>query len=490
QFIYSVVLLNQPSIAQLTKVTINDFQITQGGTGDIQSNLDEVGNRGGALLITVHPTDTQVKLDQLMIDGIKGDNLYGAALTLFVIIPKEELQSIQSNDDIQLQISDSVFREITIKNGLGAVDLYAVVPGQIQINAVEFSGNQAPTEAYSDFTTNYANDVLFEKGVSDLYNEEDINKFKRSNTFTGCKSISVPQKILFFNFPNPEISEEFLPSIRLNLRVDSIYGLEDGADGTNIRPYKHIGQAVKASSDQLGVITYILVAEGEYGENDVTVGNKQIEIIGERDVIIKARAGGDHPETVFYVTNGSLLIREITLIGSEYYSQTTLFELYGTEGQIQIISCNINSYNDTTVQQLPIIKGVEGKSIYISQSHFTNGIFQGAAAIVIENSISELIIDQSTFTNISYYNKNKGDGIILDAKLSKLNKVHIRNTVFKGPLNVDDPQMHNKNNDDDDNQICNWDSSLIHVTGGTINIDNSQFIGWRSGAISVEGSEA
>ncbi|KAA6362350.1 MAG: hypothetical protein EZS28_042124, partial [Streblomastix strix] len=199
--------------------------------------------------------------------------------------------------------------------------------------------------------------------------------------------------------------------------------------------------------------------------------------------------GGEHPQTVFYVTNGSLLIRDITIIGSEDHSQTTLFELYGTEGQIKIISCNTNSQNDTTEQQLPMIKVVVGKSIYISQSHFTGGVFSDTAVIVIENSISELIIDQSTFSNNDYDIENKGDGIILDDKLGKKRRIFIKDSQFTGPLDEDDSQMHGQNNDDD-NQICNQGSLSIYVTRGTINIYNSLFIRWRSGSISVEGSEA
>ncbi|KAA6326484.1 MAG: hypothetical protein EZS28_053946, partial [Streblomastix strix] len=108
----------------------------------------------------------------------------------------------------------------------------------------------------------------------------------------------------------------------------------DGADGTNTRPFKSIGQAVTASFSPLGIITNLFVAKGEYNESNVTVENKLIELTGDEGVIINAGVGGDHPQTVFYVTNGSLLIRDITIIGSEDHSQTTLFELYGTEGQI------------------------------------------------------------------------------------------------------------------------------------------------------------
>ncbi|KAA6363606.1 MAG: hypothetical protein EZS28_040867, partial [Streblomastix strix] len=80
------------------------------------------------------------------------------------------------------------------------------------------------------------------------------------------------------------------------------------------------------------------------------------------------------------------------------------------------------------------------------------------------------------------------DAPVLD-NFEASSNIQIINSIFKGPLNVDDIQMLGQNNNDD-NQICYWDSSLIHITGGIINIDNSQFIGWRSGAISVEGPEA
>ncbi|KAA6368730.1 MAG: hypothetical protein EZS28_035742, partial [Streblomastix strix] len=264
-------------------------------------------------------------------------------------------------------------------------------------------------------------------------------------------------------FLNLEINEEFLPSIRLILRIVAICGLEDGADGTNIRPHKSIGQAVTATSTPLGIITNIFVAKGENNENNVTVDNKLIELAGDEGVIIKAGVGGDHPQTVFYVTNGSLLIRDITIIGSEDHSNTTLFELYGIERQIQIISCNINSYNAITIQQLPMIKVVVGKSIYISQSHFTGGVFSDTAATEIENRISELIIDQSTFSNNYYDFENKRDGIILDDNLGTKRRIFIKDSQFTGPLDEDDSQMHVQNNNDD-NQICNQGSLSIYVT--------------------------
>ncbi|KAA6365175.1 MAG: hypothetical protein EZS28_039298, partial [Streblomastix strix] len=266
---------------------------------------------------------------------------------------------------------DSVFREIAIKN---------------ELVAVAFDGNYAPNEKRK------ANDVFL------------IQKLAK-------------------NF-----------KIRYILSVDVICGLEDGADGTNIRPLKSIGQGVTVSSTPLGIITNLFVAKGEYNESNVTVDNKLIELAGDEGVIINAGVGGDHPQTVFYVTNGSLLIRDITIIGSEDHSQTTLFELYGTEGQIQIISC----------------------------------VSSGTAAIVIENRASELIVDQSAFSNNDYDMENKGDGIILDDKLGTKRRIFIKDSQFTGPLDEDGSQMHD---------YPNLRRNILCSGGAFVKYDPSHFIG-------------
>ncbi|KAA6392705.1 MAG: hypothetical protein EZS28_011768, partial [Streblomastix strix] len=495
----SLIHAYNPTLFTLNNVLIKDFIITEGGVSiqDRYTGWQQAQNKGGAILVATSLADeTIVKLENVVIDGINGQDVSGVGIAI-VLLQSSSKQNKIMNVDQQFIFNKSTFKENTAVYGLGgAIALYNVARGQFYITDCEFDRN------LGSIIRREANDIYIEP----FGTPGDEWIVLKDTVIKDCQSTSLPSKLLIKGISlSPSEIDDILPTPKYSLFIDSSSIIQD-PDGSQSRPYTSIGESlIGKETVMIGYIIDVQVNPGIYIEREIIIGDLNVEITGldeqdfvpvsqtDKSVAIHTEEGEMHQDSVITVSYGSLTLQNLQIRALPEPSREIIITLDGIGGQTTIINTVFVEYSSSTIYELPFIKAISGMKLKIQQSYFSVGQYitsSESSMIEIKEDLNEFIIEDSTFENYPYDGSNIVKNPILDAKLRSWSDVHIRNTLFKGPLNVDDPQMHNKNNNNDDNQICNWDSSLIHVTGGTIYIEGSTLSGWESGAISVEGSEA
>ncbi|KAA6387315.1 MAG: hypothetical protein EZS28_017160, partial [Streblomastix strix] len=276
---------------------------------------------------------------------------------------------------------------------------------------------------------------------------------------------------------------------RLSVNFTSCQDL-DGSEG---KPYTSIGEGVSKTFTQLGHVTTINVIPRkdsdklkQYKERDIVIGDKLVEIIGldgefgPKSVIISAEEGGQYNGSVIAVTSGSLTLNNLLILALDQPTTEILITLNGVAGQISIINCTLEERSYLTTYTLPYIRGIYGRTIYIQSTLFKGGKFAHSALIETEERLSELVIENSKFQKQLFDAEDKGKGLALDAKVGPRGRLSVKGTKFTPD------QSSNGQSNDEAEELCSWDSALIHVTGGTIQLSDSSLTGWSEGALLLE----
>ncbi|KAH7826697.1 uncharacterized protein MONOS_16015 [Monocercomonoides exilis] len=287
--------------------------------------------------------------------------------------------------------------------------------GALTFNNI-YGVNHDGTIKYCFFNRNEADDSTRGRDITLM--ESWINKISDSDV-VGCYSTSSYPRVVDgtnnkdYWLPDAVVSLESLDE----LFVSWLRGADESGCGYRARPFKTIGYACSERSTQ-----YVVVFNGHYEENIISVNSFKTEFIGHRcDNSIVRSIDVTSGKSLISVDNGELIISLFTLVHDSSTSASGSLLSVNGNSIVKFEGCEIRSESESQAQLFSrsLIEAKGKSTIIINNCLFKHICLEDDPLISME-SVNNVAFSKSVFDGIV---RKSGNGSLIEVTVDEGEKL-------------------------------------------------------------------